>query len=87
MMDITERKPAQAAANPSSGPAQTTTSPWSPFRHALFTVMWTATVIANIGSWISSAASGWLMTTLNPDPFIAPTTVELGKEALPTLSR
>jgi predicted MFS family arabinose efflux permease len=32
--------------------------------------MWTATVIANIGSWMSSAASGWLMTTLNPDPFI-----------------
>jgi MFS family permease len=58
------------AANPFSGPAQTTTSPWSPFRHASFTVMWTATVIANIGSWMSSAASGWLMTTLNPDPFI-----------------
>jgi MFS family permease len=27
-------------------------------------------VFANIGSWMYSAASGWLMTTLNPDPFI-----------------
>jgi MFS family permease len=46
------------------------TSPWSPFRHATFSVLWTATVIANIGGWMYSAASGWLMTTLNPEPFI-----------------
>src|SRR5262247_810958 len=46
------------------------TSPWSPFRHVTFTVLWTATVISNIGAWMYSAASGWLMTTLNPDPFI-----------------
>src|SRR5258708_36954311 len=46
------------------------TSPWSPFRYATFSVLWTATVIANIGGWMYSAASGWLMTTLNPEPFI-----------------
>jgi MFS family permease len=46
------------------------TSPWSPFRHATFTVIWTATVISNVGSWMYSAASGWLMTSLNSDPFI-----------------
>src|SRR3954471_13048508 len=45
-------------------------SPWSPFRYATFSVLWTATVIANIGGWMNSAASGWLMTTLNPEPFI-----------------
>jgi MFS family permease len=45
-------------------------SPWSPFRYATFSVLWTATVIANIGGWMYSAASGWLMTTLNPEPFI-----------------
>jgi MFS family permease len=33
-------------------------------------VLWTATVIANIGAWMYSAASGWLMTTLSPEPFI-----------------
>jgi MFS family permease len=45
-------------------------SPWSPFRYASFSVVWTATVIANIGTWMYNAASGWLMTSLNPDPLI-----------------
>ena len=45
-------------------------SPWSPFRHTTFTVLWTATVIANIGTWMYNAASGWLMTSLNADPFM-----------------
>src|ERR1700745_3938600 len=27
-----------------------------------------ATVVANIGTWMFNAASGWLMTSLNPDP-------------------
>jgi len=45
-------------------------SPWSPFRHATFTVLWTATVIANVGTWMYNAASGWLMTSLNADPLI-----------------
>jgi len=45
-------------------------SPWSPFRHPAFAVVWTATVVSNIGNWMYSAASGWLMTSLNPDPFI-----------------
>src|SRR3954452_13279005 len=49
--------------------AQQTASPWSPFRHATFTVLWTATVVANIGTWMYNAASGWLMTSLDPDPF------------------
>jgi MFS family permease len=33
-------------------------------------VLWTATVVANIGTWMYNASSGWLMTSLNPDPFI-----------------
>src|SRR5262249_42589073 len=45
-------------------------SPFSPFRHPAFAVIWTATVIANVGSWMYTAASGWLMTGLNPDPLI-----------------
>ena len=44
------------------------TSPWSPFRHAAFTVLWIATVVADVGSWMYNAASGWLMTSLNPEP-------------------
>ncbi len=47
-----------------------TASAWSPFRHATFTVIWSATVVANIGTWMYNAASGWLMTSLDPDPLI-----------------
>jgi MFS family permease len=46
------------------------TTPLAPFRHMTFTVLWTATVIANIGTWMQNAAAGWLMTGLNPDPLI-----------------
>src|SRR5271163_444235 len=49
---------------------QPVASPWSPFRYTTFTVVWTATVVSNVGSWMYSAASGWLMTSLNPDPLI-----------------
>jgi MFS family permease len=38
------------------------------FHNRVFTVIWTATVVSNIGSWMYSAAAGWLMTSLNPDP-------------------
>jgi len=41
----------------------------APFRHAAFAVIWTATLVSNVGGWMYSAASGWLMTSLNPDPF------------------
>src|SRR5262245_44319740 len=44
-------------------------SPWSPFRHSAFTVIWAATVISNVGAWMYTAASGWLMTSLAPEPF------------------
>src|SRR5437763_9692118 len=58
------------AAPPREPPKQPAPSPWSPFRYAPFTVLWIATVVANIGTWMYNAASGWLMTSLNPDPFI-----------------
>lgn len=45
-------------------------SPFSPFRHTTFTVLWTATVLANIGTWMYSAAAAWLMTTLDADPLM-----------------
>src|SRR5258708_21776222 len=43
-------------------------SPWIAFRQRAFTVVWMATVVANVGTWMYNAASGWLMTSLNPDP-------------------
>jgi MFS family permease len=45
-------------------------SAWSPFRHKAYAVLWIATVVSNIGTWMYNAASGWLMTSLDPDPFI-----------------
>ena len=33
-------------------------SAWSPFRHITFTVLWAATVLSNIGSWMQNAAAG-----------------------------
>src|SRR4051812_27444002 len=35
-----------------------------------FTALWIATIVSNIGGWMYSAAAGWLMTSLSPDPFI-----------------
>jgi predicted MFS family arabinose efflux permease len=40
------------------------------FRHPVFAVIWTATLVSNVGEWMYSAASGWLMTSLNPDPLV-----------------
>jgi MFS family permease len=31
-------------------------------------VVWTATLVSNVGIWMQNAASGWLMTSLAPDP-------------------
>src|SRR5277367_3394266 len=52
----------------SAAPGQT--SSFAPFRHPAFAVIWTATLVSNVGGWMYSAASGWLMTSLTPDPLI-----------------
>jgi MFS family permease len=54
----------------------TTTNPQSvapagnPFRHRAFALIWVATVVSNVGGWMSSVASGWLMTSLDPNALI-----------------
>lgn len=45
-------------------------SPLAAFRHRAYAVIWTATVAANIGTWMYSSATAWLMTSLDPDPFM-----------------
>src|SRR3954469_11759912 len=42
--------------------------PWTAFRYTTFAVIWIATVVANVGTWMYNAASGWLMTSLDTDP-------------------
>jgi MFS family permease len=50
--------------------AQPNGSAWAPFHNRLFSTIWFATVVSSIGGWMYSAASGWLMTSLNPDPVL-----------------
>src|SRR5215510_14902513 len=54
---------------PSDAPAASASS-WAPFRHPAFAILWTATVISNIGTWMQNAAAGWLMTGLDPNPLV-----------------
>jgi MFS family permease len=56
------------SASPSA--ASPDDSSLSPFRSTAFTVLWVATVVSNDGTWMQNAAAGWLMTTLDPDPFL-----------------
>jgi MFS family permease len=62
-----------AGAGPMKGlmakPADTE-STLAPFRDRAFAVLWLATVVSNIGTWMQSAAASWLMTGLNPDAFV-----------------
>lgn len=43
-------------------------SAFAPFRTRVFTVLWAATVIGNIGGWVRDTASAWMMTELAPTP-------------------
>src|SRR6476661_582012 len=47
-----------------------TPSFWNPFRHPIYRWLWIATVVANIGGWMYSAAAGWLMTSLSASPLL-----------------
>ena len=47
-----------------------TGSVFSPFKHRAFTVLWIATLISNIGTWMFNVTSGWVMTELSPSPFM-----------------
>jgi predicted MFS family arabinose efflux permease len=36
----------------------------------VFLIVWVATVVSNVGTWMYNLASGWLMISLDADPFI-----------------
>lgn len=44
------------------------TSAFAPLKHRAFAVLWTATVIGNIGLWMRDTASAWAMTEIAPSP-------------------
>jgi MFS family permease len=63
MPDMTDK-----AGAPSGPPAPA--SPWGALQHRVFRWLWIATVVSNAGGWLYNAAAGWLMTSLDADPFI-----------------
>lgn len=45
-------------------------SAWAPFGQTTFSVLWIATVVSNVGTWMNDVGAGWLMTELSPSPAI-----------------
>ncbi|WP_262297905.1 MFS transporter [Microvirga sesbaniae] len=56
--------PAGLATAPESPPPGT----FAPLRHRLFAVIWTATVVGNIGTFMRDVSSAWLVTGLSASP-------------------
>lgn len=40
----------------------------APLGQPAFAMLWVATVLSNIGTWMNDVGAGWLMTTLSPSP-------------------
>lgn len=57
--------PQNSAANGKALPPPGT---FAPLRHRLFAVIWAATVLGNIGTFMRDVASAWLVTDLSPSP-------------------
>lgn len=54
----------------STGKAAAKSSPFSPFAHRAFVLLWTAALVSNIGTWMHEVGAGWLMTELSPSPAV-----------------
>ncbi|WP_437889348.1 MFS transporter [Phytobacter sp. V91] len=48
--------------------APVSTSSWQPLRQPVFRMLWIATVVSNIGSWMNDVGVNWTMLTLSADP-------------------
>lgn len=51
-----------------AAPAAAAASPWQPLRQPVFRMLWIATVVSNIGSWMNDVGVNWTMLTLSADP-------------------
>lgn len=45
-------------------------SPWAPLQHKVFRMLWIASIVSNIGTWMHEVGAGWLMTSLSPTPLM-----------------
>jgi len=41
-----------------------------PFRRRIFTALWIAALVSNIGTWMQNVGAAWLMTSLSPSPLM-----------------
>lgn len=55
-------------ATAQSAAAPATVSSWSPLRQPVFRMLWIATVVSNIGSWMNDVGINWTMLALSADP-------------------
>ena len=49
-------------------PHPQTVSSWQPLSQPVFRMLWIATVVSNVGSWMSDVGINWSMLTLSADP-------------------
>ncbi|MEM6741889.1 MAG: MFS transporter, partial [Pseudomonadota bacterium] len=59
-----------SSADFAAGPPAPKPGAFAPFGHRAFALLWTATLISNIGTWMHDVGAGWLMTTLNSSPAV-----------------
>lgn len=57
-------------ADPATGspPSDTAPGAFAPLRHRLFAVLWVATILGNVGTFMRDVASSWLVTSLSSSP-------------------
>jgi Transmembrane secretion effector len=72
---MAESDPKSGASRPDAGEG----CALAPFRHRAFAVLWVATVVSNIGTWMQNAAAGWLMTSIDPDPLAVSLVIKRGR--------
>ena len=53
---------------PQTADQPATASAWSPLGHSLFRMLWIATVVSNVGTWMHNVGAAWLMTSLTASP-------------------
>ncbi len=51
-----------------AAPASAAPSATAPLAYRAFAILWIATVVSNVGTWMNDVGAGWLMTELAPDP-------------------
>ncbi len=59
-----------ASRSDSTDDVQAPTTRWGLFRNVTFTVILLASAVSNMGEAMFDTASNWLMTGMNPDPFM-----------------